>query len=316
MSYLGMHQTRRLIFVLCPQLPLFSLASALEVLRHANRACGFEAYRWSLVSADDRPVRDATGLELRPDCKLTQTGTADAIYVVAGFGAAELKAPRLSHWLQQQASHPVILGGISNGSYLLARAGLLIGYQATVHWEDFPQFAQDYPAVHARYQRYVLDRDRHTCSGAASTLDLFLELVRREQGIDIAIQITRQMLLQAEPATDSGIQPQQAIQYSPRLQRALSVLEAAGDAPPQVAALAAAVGMSRRALQDLFQREIGLPPKDVLRQRRLARAQALIKHSELPLSAIASAVGFCSQSHLSSAYKAHFNTTPGRDRRS
>ncbi len=317
MSYLGMQQTQHLIFALCPQAPLFSIASALEVLRHANRACGFEAYSWSLVTENDAYVVDTAGIRLEPSCALQRAPSAAAVYVVAGFGAANLRPPRMLRWLARQAQSGAIMGGISNGSFLLAQAGLLDSYQATVHWEDFPHFVQSHPAVHARYQRYVFDRDRRSCSGAASTLDMFLELIRREQGIDVAIQITRQMLLQAEPVhtTETDIQAQQAIQYSPRLQRALSVLEACGDAPPQVAQLAREVGMSRRALQDLFQREVGHPPKHLLKLRRLGRAQALVRFSDLSLAAVAGAVGFSSQSHMTTLYKAQFKATPAQDRR-
>ncbi len=311
-----MHTTRHLAFALCPHLPLFSIASALEVLRHANRACGFEAYRWSLVTEDDQAVRDTTGLNLHPNTTMGDISSVDAVYVIAGFGAADLHSPRLSRWLARLAQQNVLLGGVSNGSYLLAKSGLLDGYQSTVHWEDFEQFVRDYPDVRARYQRYVIDRQRISCSGAASTLDLFLELVRREQGTDIAVQVTSQMLLRSDhPDAQPAVQHQQTMHYSPRLQRALSALEAAGDAPPNVTTLAKHLGMGRRTLLDLFQREMGLAPKQVLQMRRLSRAQSLVRFSELSLSSIAEAVGFCSQSHMTQLYKTHYTLTPAADRR-
>lgn len=317
MSYLGMHHTRHIAFALCQHLPLLAIASALEILRHTNRACGYEAYRWSLVSEDDLPVRDTTGLELTPSSTLRRLDKVDAAYVVAGFGAADLRAPKLEKWLMRQSMSGVTLGGISNGSYLLAKAGLLDGYQSTVHWEDFERFVQDYPTVHARYQRYVIDRKRHSCSGATSTFDLFLELIQREQGMDIALRVSSQMLLRNEPlsAQSSDLLLQQNLQVTPRLQRAISALEASGDSPPSVSMLAEQLGMSRRTLRDLFQREIGLAPKQVLQIQRLSRAQALLRFSELTLSAISDATGFSSQSHMTSLYRKHYGITPAADRR-
>lgn len=316
MSYLGMQRTRHIVFALCQHLPLLAIASALEILRHTNRACGFEAYRWSLISEDDLPVRDTTGLELTPSSTLKLIDEVDAVYVVAGFGAADLHAPKLEKWLMRQSASGVTLGGISNGAYLLAKAGLLNGYQSTVHWEDFERFVQDYPTVHARYQRYVIDRKRHSCSGATSTFDLFLELIQREQGMDIALQVSSQMLLHNEPLhhQSSEIQLLQSLHLTPLLQRAISAMEASGDSPPSVSALAVQLGISRRSLHDLFHREIGLGPKQVLQQRRLSRVQALLHFSELPLSAIADVVGFSSQSHMTSSYRKHFNMTPLADR--
>ncbi|MGB0865589.1 MAG: GlxA family transcriptional regulator [Granulosicoccaceae bacterium] len=307
-----MKPTRHIVFALCPHLPLLAIASALELLRHANRACGFEAYQWSLVSEDDRAVQDTTGLQLTPNCRLDELQGVDALYVVAGFGAADWRAPRLEHCLKRLATAGATLGGISNGSYLLAKSGLLDGYQSTVHWEDFERFLHDYPAVHARYQRYVIDRKRHSCSGATSTFDLFLELIERELGKEIALRVSMQMLLHSEPlAMQKAEFPlQHQWKLSPRLQRAISAMEASGDSPPTVESLAVQLGMSRRSLHNLFQREVGIAPKVVLQQLRLNRVQALLQYSELSLSDIAEATGYSSQSHMTLCYKRHFSTTP------
>lgn len=311
-----MDAPRHIAFALCPHLPLLAIASALELLRHANRAVGHEAYRWSLVSADDQPVLDTTGLTLAPTCALADLGAVHALYVVAGFGAAELQSPALLRCLRHYAKTRTALGGISNGAYLLARAGLLDGYQSTVHWEDFERFVHDYPAVRARYQRYVVDRQRFSCSGATATFDLFLQRIEVELGKEVALRVSMQLMLHGDPISARGREPAPAfaLQLSPRLQRAISAIEASGDAPPSVASLARQLGMSRRSLYSHFQRELGIAPKQVLQRLRLNRVQALLQYSELSLSAIAEATGFSSQSHMGELYKRHFDTTPAAAR--
>ena len=79
-----------------------------------------------------------------------------------------------------------MLGGISNGSFVLAKMSLLDGYAATTHWEDFSSFCELHPKVKSRYKRFVIDRNRISCSGGASTLDLFLEMVREDLGNKVA----------------------------------------------------------------------------------------------------------------------------------
>ena len=59
---------RQVTFCLCPGFPLFSIASALDVLRHANRFSGKDSYRWNLVSDNDAAVADGNGLELPASC--------------------------------------------------------------------------------------------------------------------------------------------------------------------------------------------------------------------------------------------------------
>ena len=164
---------RQLNFCLCPGLPLFGLVSALEVLRHANRLGGREVYRWSFLCEADEGVLDSNGLWLHPSTRIETARDADISFVVAGFAAWELEMPRLAKWLGNQARQGSVLGGISNGSFVLAGMGLLDGYAATTHWEDFSSFCELYPAVKSRYQRFVVDGNRMSCSGGTSTLDMF-----------------------------------------------------------------------------------------------------------------------------------------------
>ena len=103
--------------------------------------------------------------------------------------------------------------------------------------------------------------------------------------------------------------------FSFRVQRALSLIDPGVEQRMNVTQLAERVGLSRRQLLRLFRREIGKTPGEILMQRRLERAQSLLLHSHLPIAVISNAVGFCSQSHLTTSYKKHFDTTPAEHRR-
>ena len=120
-----------------------------------------------------------------------------------------------------------VIGGISNGAFLLAASGLLNQHSATTHWEDFESFCLLFPEVHARYQRFVIDRNRISCAGGSATLDLFLELARQDLGNEVALKISRQMLLQEQSIVLPGSTSRTpGRQYSPPVQRALSLIEA------------------------------------------------------------------------------------------
>ena len=303
---------------LCPGFPLFCIASALEVLRHANRFTDEQFYTWSLLCEDNEPIQDNNGLWLNPSTTIKDAVPSDMAFVVAGFEPTKIETPNIAAWLREQASTGRIVGGISNGGFLLAQAKLLEGFAATVHWEDFATFCVLYPQVKSRYQRYLFDRNRVTCSGGTSTLDLFIEIIRRDLGNDLSLTVSRQMLLQdysnpGKPESESILDGSH--HFSFRVQRALSLIDPGVEQRMNVTQLAERVGLSRRQLLRLFRRETGKTPGEILMHRRLERAQSLILHSHLPIVAISSAVGFCSQSHLTSSYKKYFGITPAEHRR-
>ena len=308
---------RQIAFCLCPGFSLFSVASALDVLRHANRFAGNAFYRWLMLSETDQPVTDGNGIPLTPNGRLAETGTIDRAFIVAGFDASQIQQPRLCHWLVRQSQGDCSIGGISNGAFLLATAGLLNQYSATTHWEDFESFCLLFPDIRTRYQRYVIDRKRITCAGGSATLDLFIELARLDLGNEIALKISRQMLLQEQsivvPGSSANLAPSR--HYSAPVQRALSLIEAGVGQSITVNELARRIGIGRRELLRLFRRELNNTPSRILGQRRLDRARSLILNTSLPLTTIADSVGFSSQSHLTSSYRDQFGITPAQQRR-
>jgi AraC family carnitine catabolism transcriptional activator len=237
--------------------------------------------------------------------------------MVAGFDASQIRQPGLSAWLVKQARAGRIVGGISNGAFLLAAAGLLNHYSATTHWEDFESFCLLYPEVRARYQRFVMDRNRISCAGGLATLDLFVELARQDLGNEIALKISRQMLLQEQSilVADSPTNRAPGQHYSPPVQRALGLVEAGVGQSISVNELAQRSGISRRDLLRLFRKELNNTPSAILSQRRLDRARSLVLNTGLPMTTIAESVGFSSQSHLTSRYHAEFGITPAQQRR-
>ena len=61
---------RQITFCLCPGFSLFSIAAALDVMRHANRFAASDAYRWTFLSENDQPVNDSNGIALAPGARI------------------------------------------------------------------------------------------------------------------------------------------------------------------------------------------------------------------------------------------------------
>ncbi len=79
--------------------------------------------------------------------------------------------------------------------------------------------------------------------------------------------------------------------------------------------LAQAAGFSRTQFVRLFKNSFGCTPYEYILDVRLREAESLVLNSEQPLAAIADAVGFSSQSHMTTAFVRASGVTPGALRR-
>lgn len=75
--------------------------------------------------------------------------------------------------------------------------------------------------------------------------------------------------------------------------------------------LAREAGVGEHAFAVAFTRAFGVTPHRYVVQRRIERAKALLRDTELPVVQVASETGFASQSHLATAFKRVVGVTPG-----
>jgi AraC family transcriptional regulator len=79
--------------------------------------------------------------------------------------------------------------------------------------------------------------------------------------------------------------------------------------------VAASVGLSAFHFARAFKNETGLSPHQFLIDRRVCRATQMLMESNLPIAAIAYAVGFSSQAHMTTVFQRLQGVTPGEYRR-
>ena len=101
----------------------------------------------------------------------------------------------------------------------------------------------------------------------------------------------------------------------------LSLEEAMKQDPPilledgeTLADLLATVPLSRRALEQRFQRLLGRTPREEIQQVRLDRVRQLLTDTDLPLYTIAERTGFEHVEYLSVVFKRETKMTPSRYR--
>ncbi|AHD09570.1 GlxA family transcriptional regulator [Phaeobacter gallaeciensis] len=309
--------TRRYAFVLLDSFSMLSFASALECLRIANRMMGREVYTWTLLAEGGRTVSCSAGTSFQVDDDLVELQRDDTILLCSGISVQEATTKKLLSWLRREARKGLKIGGLCTASYSLARAGLLDGKRATIHWENADSFNEEFDEVELTKSVFVIDGNRMSTAGGTSSIDLMLKLIASDHGEDIANSVADQ-LIYSSIRTDQDTQrlsiPTRIGVRHPKLSMVIQMMEANIEEPISPSILAQNVGMSTRQLERLFRRYLNRSPKRYYMELRLQKARNLLMQTDMSVINVALACGFASPSHFSKCYRAHYDTTPYRER--
>ena len=312
------HPVVRFVFVLLDNFSLLSFASALECLRVANRMAGREVYRWTMTGhADGGAVRCSAGSVFQLDTPLPQVDRDDVVVVCGGLDVQSATTQPILNWLRREARRGPRIAGLCTAAYTLARAGLLDGRRVTTHWENQDSFLEEFPDLELTKSVFVIDGPRITTAGGTSSIDMMLKLIADGAGEDLASAVADQ-LIYSSIRTDQDTQrlsvPTRIGVRHPKLGRVIQIMEQNIEDPISPSVLATEVGMSTRQLERLFRRYLQRSPKRYYMELRLQKARNLLMQTDMSVINVAMACGFASPSHFSKCYRAHYATTPYRER--
>ena len=293
------------------------LASAIEPLRAARDYAGSNVFTWRLLSSDGSDVVSSSGLVLRCKENLAAVDALDILFVVAGYGARAHACPAIVKSLQLLERKIPIVGALDSGAWILAAAGLLDGYRATIHWQDINQFEEVHLGVDVVNERYVIDRNRITAGGATTVIDLMLNLIAEHVGGALAFDVSNMFVYDARPRApeERGARSLSLTSRVPQIVNAVAAMRANVEKPLNLGWLALAAAVSPRTLARLFQREFGVGPGRYYQSIRLDIARSLAEETSLTVNEIAARTGFSSASSLSRAFVNHFGSTLRHARR-
>jgi AraC family carnitine catabolism transcriptional activator len=300
-------------FVLLPEFPLYALIPAIEALRIANQHGGRTLFDWRLISLDGTAVKACNGMSLTVDCGIADIPACPCVLIFAGNHPMQHFSRKLFSWLRKLARHGSVLGGVDTGAFPLAEAGLLDGYDATVHWESITTFRDRYPRVRTAEQLFTIDRTRVTCAGGHATLDLMLRLIAAKQGATLAQIVANSFISpQLRRGTDpQRFEPELAASSNCRvLTRILREMEEHLGEPLSASELARRCGVSTRALSRIVRDRTGEPPMRYYRKVRLQAARNALFYSESSIQDVAASCGFTSPEVFSRTFRTHFGLSP------
>lgn len=308
---------RRFVFVLLPEFTLLSFAGALDALRLANRQLGTDAYRWTLIGPGGDTATCSAGSTFKLHGDLEELQHDDVVVLCGGTNISRYSSPKLIAWIRREVRRGVTIVGLCTAAYTLAKAGLLDDRRATIHWENHDGFLEAFPDVDMTKSVYVMDGKIITTAGGTASMDLMLALIARDHGPEIANAVADQQIY-TSIRTDRDSQrlsvPTRIGVRHPKLAAVIQKMELNIEEPIRPAALATEVGLSTRQLERLFRRYMNRSPKRYYMELRLGRARNLLMQTDMNVINVALACGFASPSHFSKCYRAHYDTTPYRER--
>lgn len=310
-------RTLRWGILVLPQFPLLAYGAIVDSLRVANTVTGAPLYEWVTISAEGAYIEASCGLRFRADHLADDAPSVDRILVVSGVFAQEFSSPPALAWIRREMRRGASLGAVSDGAFFLARAGLLEGYQCTVHWIVQSSFREAFPEIECSRELYVIDRDRFTAAGGVGALDMMLGIFELDHGSDVALAVAEwfvhSRIRQAGDRELLSIRLRTGVRDE-RVLRAVTKMEQAIEEPVDARTLASGAGVSIDTLERAFKREFGQSAMQYYRMLRLRRARDLIEGSALRIGEIALACGFSDSSGFARAYRAHFGVSPREHR--
>ena len=305
-------------FLLLPEYTLSAFSNAVGMLRMANRLTERQLYTWSVHSVDGASVISSAGLELNVDGSIEQTEQANIFMVCGGYSVKKYCTKTLAETLRKFAKRKIPMGGVCTGSYALASAGLLDGYRCTIHWENLASLREEFPKLEISSSIFVIDRDRYTCSGGISSIDLMLNLIASIHGHQLVQQISEQFTCdRVRTEKDAQRAPLKYLigASQPKLVDAVTLMESNVEEPLTLDEVSEYVGISRRQLERLFNRYLHCAPSRYYLELRLSRARLLLLQTSIPVIDVAISCGFSTAPHFSKCYSDLYGKPPSSERR-
>ena len=281
------------------------LANVLEPLRAANDLSSQQVFEWNIVVLGGQRVRSSSGLRLEADAQLADM-RGDILMVMPSYGFLTHANVTSSRALRAAARRFDILAGLDTGSWLLAEAGLLDGYRATIHWGELDRFSERFSDIDVQKEAVIYDRDRITCGGASTAFALAMQMIEKQHGAALRLRVEHLF---------SGAYAQRPVRRGGIAARAVDLMRAHIEEPLPIAQLAQQLGRSQKHLEQQMLARLGAAPQVIYRRIRLERARQLSLDTTISVAEISVRCGYQDASAMTRAFRSEYGTTPQALRR-
>ncbi|MGZ6142719.1 MAG: GlxA family transcriptional regulator [Myxococcales bacterium] len=235
---------------------------------------------------------------------------SDTVLVVGGEDRALDEAASnetLIRWLVRASRVVRRIGSVCDGTFVVARAGLLDGKRAATHWSSCDRLARSHPRIQVdREAIFVRDGRVWSSAGVTTGIDMALAMVEEDHHRRLADSVAAHLVVYARrPGFQSQFSEVLVAQSgaSDPLGPLVVWLRANLRASLSVPAVARRAGMSVRSLHRICPRELDTTPAKLVEKVRIEQARTLLSTTQLGTKAIAARCGFGTAPRMASVFE-------------
>ncbi len=255
------YKYKNFVFVLINDFSLIAFSNAIEPLRIANRQAQKEIYTWKLMSENGENVKCSSGFLFKVDSPISQIDNDDFVILCAGQNIKKNTTKKLLNWIRKESRKKIYIGSICTGTYVLAKAGLINDIPSTIHWENREALKEEFEHLNISDAIYTIDKKWFSAAGGTASIDLMLNIISQDQGVNFAKKIADQVLhdsIRTEFDKQLPLIPNRVGVRNPRILTAIQMMELNIEEPLKPSDIALSLGISLFQLESLFQRFFNL----------------------------------------------------------
>ncbi|MBO6504595.1 MAG: helix-turn-helix domain-containing protein [Kordiimonadaceae bacterium] len=308
-------EQKRIAALLYPGCLSLDLIGPLEALNYVNMERHPDRpYDIKLCAQSTGPVDTLSGIQLVADTALADLTDVHTL-LIPGMLTGDLRYRELGivDWVRSHAPSIRRIASVCSGALISGEAGLLDGRSVTTHWMDSGNLQALVPTAHVTTDRiYVKDGNVYSSGGVTAGIDLALALIEEDFDRQTALKVAKRMIVPLQRAGNQSqfsellLSQEKTVRFAPLLQWIEENLQA----DLCVNSMAEHASMSARNFSRRFSEDIGMPPMQFVRLRRLERAKLLLEQSNRPLNEIARLSGFGSGDKLRRQFDQMYGVGP------
>lgn len=302
---------QKAVFVLLENFSMLSFTGAADVLVTANLLRSSAIFDVETCSLHAGKVRSDLGVDVAVDTTLARLDLNNiGLLIICGGLRAQLKSnASLTALIKKCHANSVRIGGLWNGSYFLADAGLLQGLECTIHPDSRGLFKERFPGVSLSARTYLIHDRVFTCASPDSAIHAMLDTLEGMHSRQLKRQVNEILLANLDqPGTLPLAHKLEKLPDS--LIEVITLMENNIEEVLGLAEISSYTGMSRRQIERLFNRYLDISPAKYYLGLRLERARQLVLKTRYTMSEISVATGFACTTHFSRSFKTYFDVSP------
>ena len=194
----GPERPRSIAFLVVDGVYNTELTAPVDILQHIRFHSKDDWPETFVVSPDGKPVRTFEGLVLTPDYSFATAPPIDMLVVPSAEHSmgSDLENRALIDWVRKTGRRAQHVMSLCDGAFVLAKAGLLDGVEATTFPADQERFAEMFPEVRlVREVSFVDAGHALTSVGGAKSFDVAMWFVERFYGEQVVAGVGRGLII-------------------------------------------------------------------------------------------------------------------------